>query len=751
MRLARKTKQVLILVMFLCLLISNTFSIFDVTLLADDSKDVKNHSKVIGKETKVVKELVEERTENSNSFLMSDGTIRTDICTNNIRYMENGELVDYDNNLVCLSYDDEKLLHKFGDEKIEDYVAVNKSGDSKQFFPKSPVNSDVILTKDNFKLGFSLNIGETFTYSISDKKIIYNSENTKIEYCSNTNGVKERIIYNSKPSSNIITFKVSLTNIKLEEKKLSDSINILDKDSGKKIGYLTTPTIEDSDGIVRYKEIEYQVREKQGETYIDLIIDSSYLNNAKYPVVVDPTAVWFSNGLSTAVVNSSPYTSGLNLHSSILYVQNQCNSSNSIQRVYLDTSNVVKGSKYMQGPADFIGKEIKSATLSICEESPKFTTGTVEVYQPTESWDASTVTWNNQPLIGDDLITSCVFTGVNQTRHNMDITQWVQKIADGKIKDTGLVFVAREQGTGDSFGGPELSGTGYMWISITYRCDNEITKLNYVNMTETSYCHEYDNTLSNQIETGFIPNGLTSINDGISTYGILPGGSLTYVSPNIYPYSTIVTFATYNSNTHSNGVYGSGFVIGPNVIVTAAHCVVNSEGWVKNMRVISQYGTSSSTVYKVKEIYCLSKYIDCIEKGNVNKIRYDWAVVIVDGNIGEKTGWLGFETSDSLYDSDITVAGYTVYEQSGYSGWNLFKDSGKITYAGNEEINYNANTQGGQSGSPVLNASNIVCGVHTAGYRTDETTYISNAGARITPLNFSLFREKKSQGIEIYK
>ena len=50
-------------------------------------------------EVTVVKELVNERTENSNTYLMSDGSKKLEILGENIRYEENGKLKDYDTSL----------------------------------------------------------------------------------------------------------------------------------------------------------------------------------------------------------------------------------------------------------------------------------------------------------------------------------------------------------------------------------------------------------------------------------------------------------------------------------------------------------------------------------------------------------------------------------------------------------------------------------------------------------------------------
>ena len=64
-------------------------------------------------ETKVevVKELPEERSENSNTYLLSNGEKRIDIYNKNIRYRDkNGKLIEYDSSLVEMDSAEKKLF-----------------------------------------------------------------------------------------------------------------------------------------------------------------------------------------------------------------------------------------------------------------------------------------------------------------------------------------------------------------------------------------------------------------------------------------------------------------------------------------------------------------------------------------------------------------------------------------------------------------------------------------------------------------
>ena len=87
------------------------------------------------KTVKIVKELKKERTKNTNTYLLSNGTKKKEIFFEDIRYEKNGKLINYDSRLSQISEKDVKSLNKRIDKRIEDYLLVNKKGDSKQYFP----------------------------------------------------------------------------------------------------------------------------------------------------------------------------------------------------------------------------------------------------------------------------------------------------------------------------------------------------------------------------------------------------------------------------------------------------------------------------------------------------------------------------------------------------------------------------------------------------------------------------------------
>lgn len=720
--------------------------VFNAGMFVTQAKTTHESVRTAKKETITeLRELVDERTENSNTYLLSDGSKRIDICSQRIRYQEKGKLKEYDSSLVAMKKADREKLKTINcGEKIDAYKVVNKSGDSKQYFPQQlDKETPVVMNKGKYSLSFAPIVDKKYNSIIDGNKIKYKANEiiSEYEYISQKNGIKENIVLSSKPSKNEICFKVDSKNITLIEDKQNEYIYFVDTESRQKVGYILPPNMKDRGGNINYEDISYKVIDNENETFLKLIINKKYLERALYPVVVDPTAVWFMNQyLPTAMVSSMEFVRDQTLHPSEFVIKNKCDPTfpykGTEQRLYLDTSHVISGDSYIGDKVEWNKKIIKRAQLSVAESTSNYTAGTVEVKKVKNSWSAENITWNTQPELGDT-IASFKCNGVDRNRHTLDITEAVTEMISNGELNNGLAFVAKESGTGEVLNGPEL-GPSYMWFSVEYYDKKEILN-KYSSETNTITQEDYYyNNIVNTVENGYIPNNLSMYEEGISTYGLLPGGSLSSVSSLTYPYSAVVTFKTVGSLEG----YGSGFVIGPNVVLTAGHCIVNENGIVNNMRAVSQFGTQYSREYTIKEIYYSAKYIN----NNIVNKNYDWAIVIVNGDIGSEIGWYGYEVTNSLLSTNITVAGYTKYDGS---GWSLFKDNGTVMSITDYRIRYNANTIGGESGGPVFDINNIVQAVHTHGYATGDPNPL-NSGTRINSLIFNLATEKKNEGKLLY-
>lgn len=200
----------------------------------------------------------------------------------------------------------------------------------------------------------------------------------------------------------------------------------------------------------------------------------------------------------------------------------------------------------------------------------------------------------------------------------------------------------------------------------------------------------------------------------------------------------------YNVLNQSNKKYytltyvGTGFMEGPNLLVTAGHCVygdVTSDGNyndnVSNPEfpdIVKVYcGASSSSDISSSYAYYAEAKIINIDKSYYENTGFDhdWAAVELDRNLGNDTGWYGKISNWFVDNAEVYSYGYpadkptaTMWESRG----NLLS---KTTY----QYSYNFDSYGGQSGSPIFMVNDYgdvyVCGIHTSGGTS------SNGGTRI--------------------
>lgn len=503
-------------------------------------------------------------------------------------------------------------------------------------------------------------------------------------------------------------------------------INIVDNKTDIIVGCIEPPNIIDGDGNISYEDIEYSLEESaKNQEILKLTVNENFFENTnlKYPITIDPTALWFSDRLSLVAVNNISYLANMSIPAADVYVSKDGATE---QRVYLNTRNVMLGNAFVGNPADISGKYIKEATLCLTEKNSSYEVGTVEIKKPKTSWYSNNVTWNNQPEL-EEVVGSFLYTGIAETSHYVDLTDWTQKLADGEIEDTGLVFTAKEEGTGAVLYGPGLENRViidnntqkalYMSLKITYRdvniSDEDLIEYSYDTQTEKIYNYEYDSTLNNIYETGYEPISIIPTSNQIHPFSIYPEDVLEEANAEDYPYKAIVRLRSTFQSEEDNKFYwsyGTGFVIGPNTIATAAHCMIGGVDKWKYDTKIYVGDINNESEYNVKSVICPKKYYDS------SNGEYDWAILTVEGNIGSETGWLGFGIiDDEMIGKEIIVAGYTTVDNE--IGTKLYVKNGEIYNISERKIGY----------------------------------YIStNSATKINPCLFSLLKEKKNQGIEKY-
>lgn len=154
-------------------------------------KNIKK-SKANSKKRTVVKELKKLRTSASSTYLLSDGSRKLEIYGSDKYFKKSGEYVAYDTNLKKMSKKDTSILKEKhnGIKNIGSYIYVNKSGNSKHYFPKEISGDDsILMTKESNYISFTPVIETVRESENVRKKLIYHR---KTLYCW---GTMEKKVY----------------------------------------------------------------------------------------------------------------------------------------------------------------------------------------------------------------------------------------------------------------------------------------------------------------------------------------------------------------------------------------------------------------------------------------------------------------------------------------------------------------------------------------------------------------------------
>ncbi|MDE6233715.1 MAG: trypsin-like serine protease, partial [Lachnospiraceae bacterium] len=269
---------------------------------------------------------------------------------------------------------------------------------------------------------------------------------------------------------------------------------------------------------------------------------------------------------------------------------------------------------------------------------------------------------------------------------------------------------------------------------INHYPDNKVTKMESIGAPEV---------IENEILSGMIVGNnysfesILSCNELISPFSLADGKGLIFLS-NVEPtpycqINKIVSSYDFDNGKHIE-VGGTGFMVGPGIVVTAAHCIYYDtyEKWPDQVRVyVKQNGSVENCKYYTPHSWIIpSEYFKHFNRD------YDWAILTMRENISEKTGWMGIGyTTDEIINKEITVSGYP--GDSKYMGHQCCS-KGYMDWDSAYQIRHTADTLPGQSGGPIFDNDNITWGIHT--HKRDNSNY--QYGTRFTMDLYSLLKQK---------
>lgn len=242
--------------------------------------------------------------------------------------------------------------------------------------------------------------------------------------------------------------------------------------------------------------------------------------------------------------------------------------------------------------------------------------------------------------------------------------------------------------------------------------------------------------VTGEVSEGWFPNANELEPEIGSTYSVIkPDGRKEVTNTEQLPYSAIC-YIEIDWPDGETGL-GTAWMIYSDVAITAGHCVYSSEhgGWAEKIKLWpgkdgfglwnNPYGTTEMT-----QMHTSTEWTESEDE------EYDWAVLELEDNIGDQTGWLGFGwTSADMTGTEVTISGYP-----GEHRYYQYEMSDEITRCTTNKLFYNViDTSGGQSGSPIYTSSYVAYGIHCYGLNDNN----ENSGTRITEWRFNYFKSFK--------
>ena len=279
----------------------------------------------------------------------------------------------------------------------------------------------------------------------------------------------------------------------------------------------------------------------------------------------------------------------------------------------------------------------------------------------------------------------------------------------------------------------------YDYVNQTYNRIPIDSIPDYAEMTTNTY--ELSGMASELPRLLAINEALTA-DTGISTFSNIDDDGYTITSPTTDPYSGVVLIlskVTYTNGTETQEEWmrGTGFMVAPDVMVTAGHNIVQyKDGEFASMEVRIYYtyniGTTNpvntTTDYILPLMWTCYDYSDAMIETNGNdgvqaSLQSDWCVVQLQEPI---TNVYNFSCEMGVSTSIFTtycVSGYpyciapTCTDNNCLNNANLnhiesfiqCTSEGKIRKKNNYMAFFTNNTRKGMSGGPVYKKSNYVC------------------------------------------
>ena len=249
-----------------------------------------------GEQSEIVCEVPEKRDEFSKTYKRADGSYTSVVSKTPIHKLENGEWEEINNTLETkndtISNVDGAFDVEFpGTISENEQITVSNNGESIAFSVNGIENSTGVV-EENETTETDL-IKQDLEKVVSQITYENVDENTDIQYVVSSNYVKENIIVSNKESlKGTYSFDIEKGNLSAE---LDNKNNLIFKNDKNEVAFtIPAPVMTDADNAVSY-DIDVSV-ENSDKSVLTLTYTPSkeWLENAKYPVIIDPVIMFES-------------------------------------------------------------------------------------------------------------------------------------------------------------------------------------------------------------------------------------------------------------------------------------------------------------------------------------------------------------------------------------------------------------------------------------------------------------------------
>lgn len=280
-------------------------------------------------ESKIVKELTGERTENSKEFLLEDGTKMIAQYNEPVHYKDSkGKWVEYNNTLSedKTASPDEAGDSSYTNKSSDILVNLSNKAKSKNMISlqsngykiswgydnagksKADVKKNNEKTSGNDKFTTLKNITTETLY-----KGVFND--VDLQYFVTTTGIKENIILKSSKAQNEFTLNYKIPNLTAKQKD-DKTITLSNKD-GKEIYTISAPYMYDAKGSTSTQMKIEIVKQKGSNLQVKLTADYAFIHTIgrAFPVTIDPeittktgSQLYYGEASSSGrIINHGPY------------------------------------------------------------------------------------------------------------------------------------------------------------------------------------------------------------------------------------------------------------------------------------------------------------------------------------------------------------------------------------------------------------------------------------------------------------